>query len=96
MQALVNCWSAFNIFLEPGKSQLLLSGGKAMKHIVQEVFLVLIITIISVIAALFIAHSVQSETLHQKDTWSHNSKGHPTIHNNGDKAVVDSEFKERL
>ncbi len=67
-----------------------------MKHIVQEVLLVLIITIISVIAALFIAHSVQSETLHQKDTWSHYSKGHPTIHNNGDKAVVDSEFKERL
>ncbi len=60
-----------------------------MKHIVQEVLLVLIITIISVIAALFIAHSVQSETLHQKDTWSH-----LTIHNNGDKAVVDSEFKE--
>jgi len=31
-----------------------------MKYIVQEVLLVLIITIISVIAALFIAHSVQS------------------------------------
>ncbi len=65
-----------------------------MKHIVQEVLLVLIITIISVIAALFIAHSVQSETLRQKDTWSHYSKGHFTIHNNGDKAVVDSEFNE--
>jgi len=65
-----------------------------MKHIVQEVLLVLIITIISVIAALFIAHSVQSETLRQKDTWSHYSKGHFTTHNNGDKAVVDSEFNE--
>jgi len=65
-----------------------------MKHIVQEVLLVLIITIISVIAALFIAHSVQSETLRQKDTWSHYSKGHFTIHNNGNKAVVDSEFNE--
>ena len=65
-----------------------------MKHIVQEVLLVLIITIISVIAALFIAHSVQSETLHQKDTWRHYSEVHFTIHNNGDKAVVDSEFNE--
>ena len=67
-----------------------------MKHIVQEVLLVLIITIISVIVALFIAHSVQSESLHQKDTWNHSSKGHPTIHNNGDAGVVDSGFEEKL
>ena len=67
-----------------------------MKHIVQEVLLVLIITIISVISALFIAHSVQSEPLHQKDTWNHFSKGHPTIHNNGDTGAVDSEFEKKL
>ena len=67
-----------------------------MKHIVQEVLLVLFITIISVIVALIIAHSVQSEPLNQKDTWNHSSKGHLTTHNSGAAGVVDGEFEEKL
>ena len=67
-----------------------------MKHIVQEILLVLVITIISVAAALFIAHSVQSEPLQLNDTWSHSSKGHPTIYNTDDSSVIDGELKERL
>ena len=67
-----------------------------MKHIVQEILLVLVITIISVTAAFFIAHSVQSEPLQLNDTWSHSSKGHPTIYNTGDSSAIDGELKERL
>lgn len=67
-----------------------------MKHIVQEVFLVLIITIISIVAALLIAHSVRSETLHHKDTWNYSSEGNPEIHNSGDAGAADVRFKERL
>jgi hypothetical protein len=67
-----------------------------MKHIIQEVLLVLLITIISIMAALFIAHSVQSEPLNQKDTWNHSSKGHLTPYNSGTTGVVDGEFEEKL
>lgn len=67
-----------------------------MKHIVQEVLLVLIITIISIVAALFIAHSVRSETLHDKDTLSHSSESKPRIHNSGDPSVVGIRSKKRL
>ena len=59
-----------------------------MKHIVQEVLLVLIITIISIVVALFIAHSVRSETLYFKDTLSHPSENKPRIHNSGDPNVA--------
>jgi len=69
-----------------------------MKHRVQEVLLVLIITVISVTVSLFIAHSVQSESLRLKDAWVHSSKGHPTIHNTdtGDVGVIDNDLKESL
>ncbi len=84
--------------LESSKPQLHLREEKAMKHRVQEVLLVLIITIISVTVSLFIAHSVQSESLRLKDTWRHSSKVHPTIHNTdtGDVGVIDNELKESL
>jgi len=84
--------------LEPRKPQLHLRGEKAMKHRVQEVLLVLIITVISVTVSLFIAHSVQSESLRLKDAWVHSSKGHPTIHNTdtGDVGVIDNDLKESL
>jgi len=69
-----------------------------MKHKVREVLLVLIITVISIAVSLFIANSVQSESLQPKDTWGHHSKGHPTIHNidTGDVGVIDNELKESL
>lgn len=69
-----------------------------MKHKVQEVLLVLIITVISVTVSLFIAHSVQSESLQPKDTLGHPSKGHPTINtvDTGDVGVIDNELKESL
>lgn len=67
-----------------------------MKHIVQEVLLVLIITIISIVVALFIAHSVRSETLHYKDTLSHSSESKPRIHNSGDPGVAVIRTKARL
>ena len=69
-----------------------------MKHKIREVLLVLIITVISVAVSLFIANSVQSESLQPKDTWGHYSKGHPTIHNTdtGDLGVIDNELKESL
>lgn len=67
-----------------------------MKHIVQEVLLVLIITIISIVAALFIAHSVRSETLHNKDTWSHSSESSPRIHKSSNIGVISIRIKEKL
>lgn len=67
-----------------------------MKQIVQEVLLVLIITIISIVAALFIAHSVRSETLHEKDTWNHSSESNPRIHKSSNAGVADIRIKERL
>jgi len=69
-----------------------------MKHKIREVLLVLIIAVISVTVALFIAKSVQSESVQPKDTWGHHSKGHPTIHNTdtGDVGVIDNELKESL
>lgn len=67
-----------------------------MKHIVQEVLLVLLITIISIMAALFIAHSVQSEPLNQKDPRDHSSIGHLTPYDSGSAGVVDGEFEEKL
>lgn len=67
-----------------------------MKHIIQEVLLVLIITIISIVAALFIAHSVRSETLHNKYTWNHSSESSPRIHKSGYAVVADIRIKEKL
>lgn len=67
-----------------------------MKQILQEVLLVLIITIISIVAALFIAHSVRSETLHNKDTWNHSSENSPRIHKSGNAVVADIRIKEKL
>lgn len=67
-----------------------------MKHIVQEVLLVLIITIISIVVALFIAHSVRSETLNYKDTLSRSSESKPSIHNSGDPSVAGIRSKARL
>lgn len=67
-----------------------------MKHIVQEVLLVLIITIISIVAALFIAHSVRSETLHDKDTWNHSSENSLRIHKSGNPSIADIKIKEKL
>jgi len=71
---------------------------KAMKYRVQEILLVLVITVISVTAAFFIAHSVQSEPPQMKDTLGHFSKSHPIIHNidTGDVGVIDGELNERL
>ena len=43
----------------------------AVRHIVQEILLVLIIAVVSIIVALFIAKSVQSEPLHIKDNQRH-------------------------
>ena len=67
-----------------------------MKNIVQEVLLVLIITIISIVAALFIAHSVRSETLPYKEILSHPSESKPRIHNSGDPDVAGIISKKRL
>ncbi len=65
-----------------------------MKHIIQEVLLVLIITIISIVAALFIAHSVRSEALHNKDTWNHSSESIPRIHKSDNAGVADIRIKK--
>ena len=47
----------------------------AVRHIVQEILMVLIITVVSIIVALFIANSVQSEPLRIKDNqWHYDSK----------------------
>ncbi len=69
-----------------------------MKYRVQEILLVLVITVISVTAAFFIAYGVQSEPLHLKDTLGHFSKSHTIIHNidTGDVGVIDDELNERL
>lgn len=69
-----------------------------VKHIVQEVVLVLIITVISITGALFIANSVQSEPLRLKNNqWSHHSKYH-TMHGSdgGNIRIIDIKLKKKL
>ena len=51
-----------------------------VRHIVQEILLVLIIAVASIIVALFIANSVQSEPLRVKDNqWHYDSKEQSVI-----------------
>ena len=51
----------------------------AVRHIVQEILLVLIITVVSIIVALFIANSVQSEPLRIKDNQGHHDSKEQSI-----------------
>jgi hypothetical protein len=71
----------------------------AVRHIVQEVVLVLIIAIISITIALFIANSVQSEPLRLKhNQWHHHSKGQSVIHGaaSGNIRIIDVKLKKKL
>lgn len=70
-----------------------------MKHILQEILLVLIITVICITTALFIAQSVQSEPLRVEDnTSTRHSKDNSIIHGADASAahVIDDGLKEKL
>jgi hypothetical protein len=70
-----------------------------VKQIVQEVVLVLIITVISITVALFIANSVQSEPLRLKNNqWSHHLEDHSEIHGEdiGSMRIIDVRLKKKL
>lgn len=70
-----------------------------MKQIVQEIVLVLIITVISITVALFIANSVQSEPLRLKNNQlNHHPKDHFEIHGEdiGSIHIIDVKLKKKL
>jgi len=76
-----------------------LNKEMAVKHIVQEVVLVLIITVISITAALFIANNVQSEQLRLKgNQWHHHSKDQSIIHGADSRSIriIDVKLKKKL
>jgi hypothetical protein len=68
-----------------------------VKHIVQEVLLVLIITVISITVALFIANNAQSQPLRLKDNQRyHYSKDQSVIHgtDNGNLRIINIKLKK--
>lgn len=70
-----------------------------MKNIVQEVILVLIIAVICVTIAFFIANNVQSEPLRLKDKqWHHHSKDQSIIYGiDGENIhIIDVKLKKKL
>ncbi|MGV7234901.1 MAG: hypothetical protein ACQ9ET_01470 [Nitrosomonadaceae bacterium] len=70
-----------------------------MKHRVQEVVLVLIITVICITVAFFIANNVQSEPLRLKDNqWHHHSKDQSIINgiDSGNIRIIDVKLKKKL
>jgi len=76
-----------------------LNKEMAVKHIVQEVLLVLIITVISITVALFIANNAQSEPLRLKENQKyHHSKDQSIIHgaDNGNIRIIDAKLKKKL
>ena len=76
-----------------------LNKEMAVKHIVREVALVLIITVISITVALFIANNAQSEPLRLKDNqWHHHSKDQSIIHgaDSGNIRITDVKIKKKL
>ena len=71
----------------------------AVRHIVQEIVLVLIITVVSIITALFIANSVQSEPLRKKDNQEHyHSKEQSIIQgtDSGNIRIIDVKLRKKL
>ena len=71
----------------------------AVRHIVQEIVLVLVITVISITAALFIANSVQSKPLRIKNNqWHHQLKVQPIIKgaNSGDIRLTEVKLNKKL
>lgn len=76
-----------------------LNKEMAVRHIVQEVVLVLIIAVISITVALFIANSAQSEPLRLKDNqWHHHSEDQSKIHgaDGGNIRIIDAKLKKKL
>lgn len=76
-----------------------LNKEMAVKHIVQEVVLVLIITVISITIALLIAQNVHSGQLRLKDNqWHHHSKDQSIIHDadSGSIRIIDVKLKKKL
>ena len=59
-----------------------------VKHIIQEIVLVIIITVISISVALFIANNAQSEPLRLKDDQLH--------HLSDDQSIIDSAGSENI
>ena len=76
-----------------------LNKEMAVKHKVQEIVLVFIITVISISVALFIANNAQSEPLRLKDNqWHHHSKDQSIIDgaDSGNMRVIDVKLKKQL
>ena len=71
----------------------------AVKHIIQEIVLVVIITVISISVALFIASNAQSEPLSQKDNQLHHHlKDQPIINStdSGNIRTIGAKLKMKL
>jgi len=67
-----------------------------VKHVLQEVLLVLIITAISITFAILIANNAQAEPLHLKDNqWHNHSKDQSIIHgaDSINMRIIDVELK---